>query len=70
MGKKGIYALYKGDEFIDIGTKEYLAKILNCKPAFIGYLSTPANKRRIDKRKKSTNALITVKVGNEGDSDD
>ena len=43
---KPLYAVYKADEFIDIGTKEYLAKKLNVDEKTIGYYSTPAYQRR------------------------
>lgn len=36
-----MYALYHGDIFIDLGTKEYLAKLLNVKPRTITFYSTP-----------------------------
>lgn len=70
MNKKNekIFALYKGEEFIDIGTAKELAKKRNVKPEFIRYLSTPANKRRIDNRKsnnKPSKVLISVKMDNE-----
>lgn len=34
------YALYKSDEFIDIGTKDYLAKLINVKKETIEFYST------------------------------
>ena len=44
-----------------------LAKERNVSPNFIRYLSTPANLRRINKRKnnKPSKALISVKLGYE-----
>lgn len=68
MCKEKIFALYKGEEFIDIGTAKELAKNRKVKPEFIRYLSTPANKRRIANRKnnnKPSKALINVKMDNE-----
>ena len=68
MSKEKLFALYKGDEFIDIGTAKELAKKRNVKPDFIKYLSTPANKRRIANRKnnnKPSKALISVKIEDE-----
>lgn len=71
MGKKGIkcmskvkeYALYKGDTFIDLGTAKELAEKYNVTPKRIRYLSTLANRRRIEKTKKDvSNALISVKI--------
>lgn len=63
-----IFALYKGEEFIGIGTAKELAVKRNVKPGFIRYLSTPANKRRIANRKnnnKPSKALISVKIEEE-----
>lgn len=65
MCKEKIFALYKGEEFIDIGTAKELANKRNVNPEFIRYLSTPANKRRIANRKnnnKPSKALISVKM--------
>lgn len=68
MSKEKLFALYKGEEFIDIGTAKELAKKRNVKPDFIRYLSTPANKRRIANRKnnnKTSKALVSVKIDDE-----
>ena len=46
MKKPKLYALYKGDEFIDIGTKKHLAEKLNVDEKTIGHYSTPAYQRR------------------------
>ena len=65
MGKEKIFALYKGDDLLGIGTAKELAKERNVKPNFIRYLSTPSNLKRINKRKnnKTSKALISVKLG-------
>lgn len=66
--KEKIFALYKGEEFIDIGTAKEIAKRRGVTPEFIKYLSTPANLKRIDTRKnknKLSNAMICVKVEEE-----
>lgn len=63
MVKEKIYAIYKGDTFIDLGTKKELAKKMNCRTEFIGYLATPTNLRKIQKRKnKDNNALIAIRI--------
>lgn len=68
MSKKGIYAIYKGDKFIDLGTKEELSKSLNVKPSFITFLATPTNIKRIEQRKNQyENSLISIKIGEEND---
>lgn len=46
MGKNNLYALYKGDEFIDLGTIDYLAKILNVHTRTIRFYSTPTYQKR------------------------
>lgn len=51
------YALYKGDEFIDIGTKDYLAKKINVTRKTITFYSSPAHLRRV-----KGNAWIVVKL--------
>ena len=66
--KEKIFALYKGEEFIDRGTAKEIAKRRCVTPEFIRYLSTPANLKRIDTRKnknKPSNAMICVKVEEE-----
>lgn len=63
--KKHDYALYKGDKFIDLGTREYLANVLNCSVRTIDWLASPANRKRINSRKKiekESNALIVIKI--------
>ena len=67
MTKEKIFALYKGDNLLGIGTAKELARERNVNPNFIRYLSTPANLRRINKRKnnKPSKALISVKLGYE-----
>lgn len=41
-----IYALYKGDELLEIGTKKELAEKFGVKTETIGYYSTPTYQRR------------------------
>ena len=40
------YALYRGDEFIDLGSKEYLANLLNVKIRTINFYMTPTYQKR------------------------
>lgn len=55
------YALYKGDTFVDMGTADYLAKLLNVKRETIKWLASPtARKRR--KKGEDSNALICVRI--------
>lgn len=56
---KVIYALYKGDTFINLGTKEDLAKELNVMPKTIKFYSSGVWKKR---RKENGNSYIVIKV--------
>ena len=42
-----IYAVYKGDEFIDVGTKKELSKSLGCQVDTISFYLSPAYKKRV-----------------------
>ena len=55
--KPNCFAIYKGDEFIDLGTLEYLASSLGVRKETILFYSTPTYKRRIKK-----NGLIVFRV--------
>lgn len=55
---ENVYALYKGDKFIDIGTKKELAKKFNWSVKFVSYLGTPSNKKRM-----KDNSFLTIKIG-------
>ncbi len=54
------YALYKSDEFIDIGTKDYLAKLINVKKETIEFYSTPTYLKRT-----KGNGWVVVKLEKE-----
>ena len=41
-----MYALYHGDEFIDLGSKEYLANKLNVKISTIEFYMSPTYRKR------------------------
>ena len=57
-----IYALYKGDKFIDLGTKEYLANLLGVKRYTIYFYSTPTYKKRV---MDYSNRYIVIEVGDD-----
>lgn len=57
MKPKIIYGLYKGDEFIDVGTAEELAKKLGVKKETIWFYASPTNL----KRNKNNNRIEAVK---------
>lgn len=58
MRKPNIYALYKGDNFIDLGTREYLARLLDCTKKTISFYCSPAYL----KRTKNNNSLIVIRI--------
>lgn len=41
-----LYALYKGDDLLDVGTAHEIAERRGCKPSTIEWLATPSSKRR------------------------
>lgn len=45
-----MYALYHGDTFIDLGTKEYLANLLKVKIKTIGFYASPTYRKRTGDR--------------------
>ena len=46
-----VYALYKGDELLDIGTLEYLSRKFNIKKRTLLFYQSPAYKRRTSEKK-------------------
>lgn len=45
------YALYKGDELLDVGTLQYLTKKFNVKIKTLLFYQTPTQKKRTSERK-------------------
>lgn len=64
MSREAVFALYRGDEFVDVGTKKELAAKLGIKPESVGFLASPENARR----NRSGNRLMAYRV--EEDEDD
>lgn len=56
---KNVYALYKGDTFLELGTAKELANYLNVKESTIRFYITKTYKKR---RKDSNNSFIVIKV--------
>lgn len=54
-----IYAWYQGDNFIDLGTAEYLAELMHVKCESVKFYATPTFKKR---HKDSTNGRIVIRV--------
>lgn len=59
--RKMLYALYKGDEFLDIGTKYELAEKYNTKPETVSFYASPSYKKR------TKNGYVAERVGYEGE---
>ena len=51
MNKEKIYALYRGEKFLGIGTKKELAELLNVKVETISFYGKPAHKKRTNQAK-------------------
>lgn len=67
MGKV-IYAIYKDDVFIDLGTRDELAKRLNVTPRYISRLAMPSTFKRMENRQcKRQGKLIAIRIGKEDD---
>ena len=46
MSKENVYAIYKGDKFIDVGTAKELAEKFGILEESVRFFSYPANLRR------------------------
>ncbi len=59
MKKSKVYAMYKDDELLGIGTVKELAEILNVKVETIRFYITPTYQKRVDKGK---NRRILIEI--------
>lgn len=57
-----VYALYKGEECLHIGTAKEIAEAKSIKVESVYYMNTPAYKRRLAKR-KNRNSMELVELG-------
>ncbi len=57
--KEGLYAIYKGDTFIDVGTAKELARSQGIKVKTVQFYASGASKRRAG---ASTNRIVVVRV--------
>lgn len=60
--EKVIYAVYKGDDFICLGSAKECAVYLGIKHSSFRFLLSPAYLKRIENRKETQHALIAYKV--------
>lgn len=51
MNEENIYALYRGEKFLAIGTKKELAELLNVKVETVSFYATPSYKKRTNQDK-------------------
>lgn len=58
--KKKTYAIYKGDEFIDLGTAEELAKRMNTSKNTIQWYA--GSNRWKNKKNKRNNSIIVIVI--------
>lgn len=57
MKNKYFYALYHGDDFIDLGSKEYLSSLLNVNKRTIDFYMSPTYKKRTN-----YNSYVVIKI--------
>lgn len=46
MSTQQLFALYRGDEFVDVGTARELAERQGVKPSTISFMASPAYRKR------------------------
>lgn len=63
------YALYKGDNFLDIGTIKELSKRYNISVKTLRWYSTPCYKNKI-KNKKNIKSYVVVRIEDEEDEEE
>jgi hypothetical protein len=59
MKKEKEYALYKGDTFVDLGTRKYLAELLGVTEKTIYFYTTPTYKKR---GRENDNRYVVIKI--------
>jgi len=62
---RSMFAVYRGDEFVDVGTAEQIAKRIGCKPDTIRFYATPSYQARL---KDKDNRLIAVRIDKEDET--
>ena len=63
------YALYKGDNFLDIGTIKDLSERYNISVKTLRWYSTPCYKNKI-KNKNNIKSYVVVKIEDEEDEEE
>ena len=63
MGRHAkVYAIYKGDEFIELGTKKELSKKLKVSESTISFLASPFREEMVKNKK---NLMIAIRIEND-----
>lgn len=57
------FAVYKGESLLCIGTMKECAEQIGVLPQTVRFYTTPAYRRRIDKRKNPRNYIVAVNLG-------
>jgi hypothetical protein len=61
--KSWVYAMYKGEEILAIGTREEICKKMNIKTQTFRYYRTNIYKERL-KNRKNKNSRIIIRIDN------
>lgn len=64
------YALYKGEDILDIGTIREIAKQQGVREDTIRFYGTRAYQRRLEKRKNSRNAKVLISLEDDEEEKD
>lgn len=59
MSEPQIYGLYRGDEFLDVGTAKEIEERTGISRNTIKFYATPAGRKRAEKRE---NSLVVVRL--------
>ena len=63
--KEKVYAVYKGDILLGIGTTKELSEKFNVKRTTVRFWTTPANLKRAAKHKECKGHKIAIKIEEE-----
>ena len=60
------YAVYRGDEFVDLGTLDYLSNVLGIARRTLQFLKSPSGRKRINGERHGI-IIIKIEDGDEMD---
>lgn len=66
MQMKTIYAMYRGDKFIDLGTLDELSKKFNVKKKTIGFYCSPSYQKR---KKDYDKSIVVIRLEKENEQE-